>query len=183
MTLRVKVEGLADLDAALADLSKAAARGALRRAGIAAMAPMAEIARNLAPVDDGELRDSIIVSAKAKGAGADVGKAEFAAALRAGQGRAAARQALIGARREARATGSFVELFMGPTQGKTKANSIKRYAQEFGTYKMAAQPYMRPAWDQDKDAALERLSDTLRAEIDKSLERARRKAAQVAAKG
>lgn len=47
---------------------------------------------------------------------------------------------------------------------------------EFGTYKMAAQPFMRPAWDANKGKAQEIIGTELWVEIRKSTERAARKA-------
>lgn len=84
MSVTFKVEGLKDLEAELARISKAAGKGALRRAGVQALGPMADIARQRAPRDTEALANSIAVSARAKGAGADVGKAQFAATLRGG---------------------------------------------------------------------------------------------------
>lgn len=72
--MRVKVEGLKELEAQLARLSKGAARGALRRAGVKSLQPMAEIARGLAPKDTEELSKSITVAAKAVGGGARSGR-------------------------------------------------------------------------------------------------------------
>lgn len=43
---------------------------------------------------------------------------------------------------------------------------------EFGTVKMRAQPFLRPAWDQDSRAMLGRLSDNLRAQIEAAVKRA-----------
>lgn len=186
--MRVTVEGFAELDRELGRLSKGMARGALRRAGVQAMAPMAALAASLAPVETGELAGSIAISARAKGAGSDVGRAEFAAAMRGGQGRAAAVAALRDARRSANeADGGppFLELFMGPTQPTgpgARDLAIKRIAQEFGTRHHAAQPYMRPAWDQDRAAMLERLKVTLWAEVQKTVARAQARAARAAAR-
>jgi hypothetical protein len=182
MAMTMRVEGLRDLDAALADLSKGAGRGALRRAGVRGLQPMAELARSLAPVDEGELRDSISVSAKASGT--KVGKAEFAAAMRAGLGREAAVAAMRDARRAAKAEGApaFVELFMGPAQAKTKADAIKRIVMEFGSARHQPRSYMRPAWDQGRGPLLQRVQLTLAEEIRAAVARAERKAARMAAR-
>lgn len=181
--MKVTVTGLKDLEKQMQNLSRAASKGAARRAAIKAMRPMADLASSLAPRDTGELAASIIVSAKAKGAAADVGKAEFAAVMRQGGSRAEAASALRTARRNSDAASGApsIELFMGPTVGATKKDAIKRIAQEFGTIKMAAHPYMRPAWDQDKNAMLERLKANLWEEVEKSLVRAQKRAAKAAA--
>lgn len=183
--MRVKVEGLKELEAQLARLSKGAARGALRRAGVKSLQPMAEIARGLAPKDTEELANSITVAAKAVGGGAEIGKAEFGAVMRAGGSKGEARAALRDARRAATDAGnlSAVELYMGPAKAKSKQAAIKAVVQEFGSVKQAPQPYMRPAWDQDREALLGRLKVEIWAEIRKAIVRAEKRAARAAAKG
>lgn len=52
--------------------------------------------------------------------------------------------------------------------------------QEFGTYKMVAQPFMRPAWEANKDKALSIIGTELWVEIRKASERAARKRAKAA---
>lgn len=179
MKVTVRTSGFADLDRTLSQMSKGMARGALSRAGVRAMAPMAVLAASLAPEETGELAGSIVVSAKAKGAGAAVGKAAFAAAMKGGLGKAAAVSALRDARRGANGGDGppSVELFMGPTQAGSKKNAIKRIVQEFGSVNQPGQPYMRPAWDQDRGAMLERLKVTLWDEVQKTVARAAVRAA------
>lgn len=60
---------------------------------------------------------------------------------------------------------SEVEVFFGP-------RSRHAQLQEFGTSKMAAQPYMRPAWDAGKMQALETIKDEMWNEIAKAAKRA-----------
>jgi HK97 gp10 family phage protein len=50
--------------------------------------------------------------------------------------------------------------------------------QEFGTVKMPASPFMRPAWESNKDKALKMVGDELWVEIRKATERAARKRAK-----
>lgn len=50
--------------------------------------------------------------------------------------------------------------------------------QEFGTFKESAQPFMRPAWEANKDGALKIIKDELGTEIEKSAARLARKAAR-----
>lgn len=174
-----KIEGLRELEAKLMLLKPATGKAALRRAGNKAMQPMADLAKRFAPELTGELSGSIKTGARAQGAGAQIGKSEYAAVMRAGGSRSEASAALRAARRTAKASSNAasVELFMGPTKAKTKKDAIKRIAQEFGTRKMAAQPYMRPAWDMDKEAMLARVVREMRIEIDKTLVRAARRGA------
>lgn len=140
----VRTSGFADLDKALAELPKATARNVLKRTLRKAGEPIAEKARRLAPVDTGQLRDSIAVSPKIRN---KVGSAEFAAVMRAGGTRSEARQALIAARR-ASGPGSFEVMYVGPTA------LPHAHMMEFGTSTLSAQPFMRPAWDGEKMNAL-----------------------------
>jgi HK97 gp10 family phage protein len=47
--------------------------------------------------------------------------------------------------------------------------------QEFGTYKMSPQPFMRPAWDNEKHRSLETIKIELWNEIEKAAKRAAKK--------
>ena len=171
----VKVEGLKELDAALGELSKGAARGVLRRVLIKAAQPMADKAEQLAPDDpDGpaaDLKQSIRISAKLKN---KTGNAEFHAAMKAGLGKAAAVDAMRDARR-ASGEDSFAIIYVGPEAGR---NSNVGALQEFGPKHHPAHPFMRPAWDQHKEDALKIISSELGDEIAKSAARAKKRAAR-----
>lgn len=160
MSVKISTSGFSALDRALAELPKATARNVLRRTLIKAGQPIAEEAQRLAPVDSGNLRDSIKVSARIKN---KVGNAEYAAAMRAGLGKQAAASALRQARRDARGLGSFAEAYVGPA---TKTGVI-RYAHliEFGTARLRPQPFMRPAWDATQRVALDIIKRELGNEI------------------
>lgn len=67
-----------------------------------------------------------------------------------------------------------VELFIGPSYPKGAHGHLL----EFGTSKMAAQPFARPAWDSNKQNVFE----TLKSEIWKSIDRARKRLAGKATK-
>jgi HK97 gp10 family phage protein len=165
MSVSVQVSGLKELDRALGELPKSVAKATLVRTLKKAGEPIAQAARAAAPIDDGTLRDSIVVSARLKN---KVGMAEFGAAMRAGLGIKTARAALRDARRAAGGK-SFAEMYVGPARGK----GVIRYAhlQEFGTSKHAAHPYMRPAWDAEKDNALRIIRAELGNEIIKAARR------------
>jgi HK97 gp10 family phage protein len=153
MANRVRVEGLRDLDAALGQLGKATGRNVMRRAGRAALEPMAEAARRNAPVEDRDLVEAIAVSTRAAGY-----------ARRTGRKR------------------NEVEVYMGPGgQGGGKAPP-QGSLQEFGTKNHGPQPFMRPAWDAGKDQALDDVKTALGAEIEKAAQRAARKQARLIAK-
>lgn len=77
------------------------------------------------------------------------------------------------ARRE---TKNHVEVYVGP-------NDPAAIQTEFGNEHQAAEPHLRPAWDGNKDQALEIVKVELAKEIDKSVARAAKRAARKAAKG
>lgn len=167
MSASFKVSGLKDLEKALDQLSKSAGKGVLRRSLKKAAQPMADLAGSLAPVDDADLSKSIIVSTKLEKNSARRHRKMF---------------------KDDRAA---VEIFVGPDYGLGKGGRHGHLV-EFGTDPhinagqfagtmhpgTAPQPFMRPAWDQDRKAMLDRLSRELWAELDKSLQRAARKAAK-----
>ena len=64
MVIRVHVAGLAEVETALRQLPDTTAKNVLRRVGRKRLAPVAERAREMVPVGQGELRDSIAVSTR-----------------------------------------------------------------------------------------------------------------------
>jgi len=140
---RVKLSGFRELDHALAQLPKAVARNTLRRIGKEALEPMAAIAAARAPVDEGNLALSIAVS----------------------------EQRTRRASRGGRDPKTSIEIAMGPAGGF----SALPYASfvEFGTVDTPAQPYMRPAFDQEAEATIKRLQESLAKEITKAATAAR----------
>jgi HK97 gp10 family phage protein len=60
----VKIEGLKEVQAALHELPKATAKNVVRRIMKERLKPVAEAAQRLVPIDQGDLRDSIVVSTK-----------------------------------------------------------------------------------------------------------------------
>lgn len=155
MKVTVKIEGLSTFDDALGELTKASARAVLRRVGLKALGPVAEKARQLAPVDEGHLRDSIGVGTKLTRRQAQLNRK----AIRSGA-----------------AEKSFVEVYAG-------AGGLPQAAlREFGGDGNPPAPYMRPAWEQHKDGVLETVQRELGAEIDKAAKRAAAKAARLARK-
>lgn len=148
MAQNIKLSGFRELDAALGELTKAAARGVLRRALIESAEPMARSARQLAPKETLDLSESISVSAKLSK-------------------RQASRH-----RREFRNNKAFVEVFVGPGPYPAAWN------QEFGNKNHGPQAFMRPAFDAHKYSILNDLKVTISDEINKAVARARRKAAK-----
>lgn len=175
----VQIHGLKELDASLGQLTKATGRNVLRRVLIKAGQPIADAARAIVQRDTGELYDSITVSSRIKNS---TGNAEYHAVMQDGGSKAEAGAALRAARAESRGTGSFAEVQVGPAQARTKQDAIKRIVVEFGSVDQPPHPYMRPAWEAEKDHALEIIKRDLRGEIDKAAKRAARRAAAKAAK-
>ncbi|MDZ4373558.1 MAG: HK97-gp10 family putative phage morphogenesis protein [Phenylobacterium sp.] len=170
----MRVDGLSALNARLAELPKATAKSVLRQTARAALTPMAETARRLAPDDPetgapSDLKSSIEISPRQK-SGTQI-KRTF-------EGKSA------------------TVMFMGPTGDGYPQAMI----QEFGSAPHVikprrkpklgfsvpgdsvvvsevqhpghpAQPYMRPAWEQHKRGALEIVKRELGERIDKAAKR------------
>lgn len=175
MKMGLRIEGMRDLDEALKQLPRATGRSVLDRALKRAAKPIQQKSRALAPRDTGALRKSIVVESVKRGNRA--GKSAFAQALAAGGSVGDARAALVSASSggETRA-----EVRVGPRKGKSKHESIKTIVQEFGSVNQPAQPYMRPAWDANRDAASANIRKELWSEIEKAVAR---RAKRAAAKG
>ena len=148
MSVTVKLEGFKALDNALAELSKAAGKSVLRRSLKKAAEPMAALAESLAPRGP---------------------TGNLAASVSYGT-KLTKRQAKLH-RKMFRDDKASVEGFVG-------ANDPAAVPQEFGTVDHGPQPFMRPAWDQDSGPLLDRLGQELAVEVEKSVKRARAKAAR-----
>ncbi len=153
MKIGMKLEGLAGLEEMLVELEQftgrtASGKNAVQRGMRRALASVEERAKQLVPADQGTLRDSI--TTKKARARRERGSARFA-----------------------RQTG--VEMLTGPT-GREEGG-VGAF-QEFGTVKMAAQPFMRPAADAEADRVIAVVADVLRDEITKTTNRARARAAR-----
>lgn len=145
--MTVTLEGFRELERALNELPKNTGRNVLRRVGKGALEPMAEKARGMAPVDEGNLRDAIMVSEKRT-------------------------KRVVRENRFDRNTG--VEIAMGPISGAGVLNYATFV--EFGTSDTRARPFMRPAWHGGKDEALEYVKANLGNEINKAAKRLAKKA-------
>lgn len=144
MTEEVKLEGFRELHDALGQLPKATERAVLRRIATKALEPMRDQARQLVPVDEGNLRDSITIGTKLN----------------------------RNARKAARADPvDGVRVFMGTSN----RNGVPR---EYGSWRTAAQPFMRPAWHTGKRAALAFIMTELGGEIARTATRLAKRAAK-----
>lgn len=150
--MQINVDGFEEINRNLEALSLRQAKGAVRRSLLVAAKPVAERARELAPIDmkrdDGpHLYESI----------------EGATKLTPTQRRKHKRQ-----------RGS-VEAFVGVT-----GDAPHGHLQEFGTEHHAPQPFMRPAWEGQKTKVLERLKVELWKNIQRQLRVNARRAAREA---
>lgn len=156
MAVKMKIEGAGDIERALADMARGTAKGVMRRAMKKSLKPVADLASGVSPF-------TVAVTSKLT-----------------------ARQ-----RKEARGdTGrSKVVLYVGPVQPNGE-DAPHAHLYEFGTGPrvqsttgrstgaMPARPFLRPAWDVGTTVMLATLRREVWNEIEKSLERARRKAAR-----
>lgn len=161
------IDGLAELDAALADMSKATARNTLRRAGKVALDPVAQAATAMAPRRSGGLAESIVVSEKLSKSQAKK------------------------ARKVAKKSGAhFAEVHIGPKWpegahahlvefGTKERSYVTRSGVEVNTGSTAPHPFMRSAWDMRRSGVLKSLGQQIAAEIGKTQQRAARKAARL----
>lgn len=130
MKVTVKTQGFKELEKSLFLLKQSTAKAVVRGGMRDAIEPAARLARQKAPVGEGDLYESIDVSTRAKPA----------------------------ARKQ-----SDLEIYMGP------GRNPQAITQEFGTFKEPAQPYMRPAWDAEKEKTLERFGVFLWERVQKAL--------------
>ena len=173
--MKVDFAGGRELDKALAEIGKAAARRVLHRVLKKAGQPIADLAGQLAPDDpktpSPDLHTSMLVSTTLQN---PLGNAEFAAVMKAGGSKAEAGRALRDARRDATG-GSFAIMHVGPEAGQ-----FHGLLQEFGTAHHGPQPFLRPAFDAKGTEALKIIEHDLGNEIMKT---AQRQAARRAKKG
>jgi HK97 gp10 family phage protein len=147
----VTVEGLSETAAALDEFSKATGANILRRVLLAAGEPIAAAATAMAPRGP---TGALIASIS-------VTPAQPSKMTRSGRG-SYDKQSKVEVLVEA-----------GPVP--------ESIFQEFGTVHQSAQPFMRPAWEQQRGRALQIVVDQLAVEIEKARARAARKAARIAA--
>lgn len=144
----VKLTGFKELDDALKTLTKAAGKGAMRRALKKAAQPIADAANAAAPVGPtGEYAKSFSYSTKLNKRQGGIHRKMF---------------------RDDKAS---VEGFVG-------TNDPAGVQQEFGNENHGPQPALRPAWDGGKMQVLDDLGRELWIEIEKTAARAARKAAK-----
>lgn len=157
MATTVKIEGLRELEKALAELPKATGKNVLRRVLLKRGQPLADAMEAKAPDDPAtggmDLKTSIGVSTKLSKRQAGLHRKMF---------------------KDDKAS---VEVFVG-------AGPVPHaHLQEFGTINHGPQPFARPAWDSGKGPLLAGLKDDLWSEVEKAAKRLAKKQARLAAKG
>lgn len=140
-TVTVKVEGLADLQKRLLSLSEDMQGKIARAASAAGAVIIKNAAIRKAPMDTGNLKKNIIVKRLPKGE-ADYTSQHIVTVRK---GKKTKKQ------REAGLKDAFYAGFV-----------------EFGTVKMPAKPFLRPAYDENKEKAVQAMKDRLEARIKKA---------------
>lgn len=187
MAGKVKVEGIADLDKALAELGRRTGLATIYRALETVGKPIRDDMRDGAPDESGSLKDSVKMI-RASAERARLGKAEFNIAMRGGASVGEARGALRSKVRALNAAGPVAEVIIGPGRHPQAVTN------EFGTGerfhadgksvgRAEAQPFMRPAWDAHSGGLEAELGRILGAEVEKSARRVAARAARLAQKG
>lgn len=149
--MSVKFSGGRELEAAFRALGdKGAARRAANRGLQRAAEPIRDRWEELVPVDQGDLKKSIKIGKAIKGFQAPANR------------------------------GDVVTTFVGVDESQDARLHIYAEVQEFGNESNPAQPAGRPAWEQEKMTAFDRLKEDLWDEISKTAARQARKRAKAA---
>jgi len=158
----LKLEGMAGLKKALDDLPKATSKNVQRRVLLKRAQLVVDSAKAKAPVRLGHLRRSIIATTKRPAGRASASRRAFAAAGGGAAGRAASKA--VGA--------AMVEVFVGPGRHPQAGQ------QEFGNRNHPPQPFLRPAFDENRERLIRGLADDMWQEIAKASARLAKKAAR-----
>lgn len=158
MRLKVKVEGLRDLDKALGQLSQRMGAKVLREALKAAAAPMAADAESRAPS-----RPADAPRTKREG-GEEIERPPGTLKVLTGYGTKLTRR-----QRKPRAERDSAEVYVGT---RDRAGVLE----EFGTADAPAQPFLTPAWEGGHGQALNTATEALRRNVDEATAKARKKA-------
>lgn len=119
--MAVKIGGFRELDRALAQLPKATERSVLRRVAKLALEPVLERAKQLVPVDEGRLRDSLVIGSSLTSRARRADKAEPREGVRVFMG-SASRNAVP---REFGTVRSAAQPYMRPAWDSQRVTSAK----------------------------------------------------------
>lgn len=168
-----KLEGLEETVRNLGELPKSTGRSAIVRAARKAMAPVLAAAKSLVPVREGLIKQTLTMSnvrvrrGNPNTVGAVVVWVPFTSSYR----------TLV----------NPVAYVRGPNRGQSRTYQIGSdpgvYANfvEFGTSNAPARPFMRPAWDRNKEQALVTFNDELITAVERAAERRARRLARLGA--
>lgn len=176
-----KVEGFAELDAALAELPKATGKNVLRRVARQALTPMREDARQRAPDDPKtppphDLKSSLEISEKQKTSrfsGLRLSASSITMSM--GPTRYGYPQAMV------QEFGSGPH-YVSKNAGRARVKATLAHTARKMHPGNPAHPYMRPAWDAGAEPMLEFIKGALAVEIERARARLARKAERLAAK-
>lgn len=171
MSITIRFENAAAIQQGLRELgNQPAMRRAIKDALRDAAVPMAELARSLAPIDEGDLKRSIKIAPRKRRRGDDVDRFGVVIGIDANE-----EPALIKARRRRRDGGKGGD-YRDP--GVAGVGPIT----EFGRPGVAAKPFMRPAFDAEGEKTIQRFGQTAGPAIEKQAAQIARKAARRAKK-
>lgn len=166
-------EGFAEFDELLTtmvqDIGQKDARGVLRKAVRKAMAPVLMHAKQNAPVDTGALAASLQLEAR-KPSRKDkrskyIEEADTViSAVTTAPGNKLAKRKFLNVKTQAKQVGI--------------QSDMRAIAQEFGTAKVPAQPYMRPALESNSQSVIGSLGDQLKFELERYKARTARRMAK-----
>ena len=179
----ISTDGFKDLEKQLGELPKNIGRAVARRAVKRAGEAMAEEQRRLAREKSGKLRKSIRVKVSSKNLD---GLAEYAGVRQGGGSSDEAVAALRTARREAKASGTQkgnrFSVDVGPTDPVSTlvefGTGERQHKSGKSTGVMPAEPFVRPAFDNNVDQSIATIKAGLTEEIQKATARIARKAAR-----
>ncbi len=158
MSVKLKIEGAGDIERALADLARGTAKGVGRRAMKKTLQPVAQLAESLSGGKFKVAVTSKLSQRQARGARRDRGRSKLVM--------------YVGPVQEDGSHSPHAHLFEFGTAPRFHAKSGKAVGA------MPAQPFLRPAWDASTELMLATLRRETWKEIEKTLERAKRKAAR-----
>lgn len=162
MDVEVKVEGLAEIDKKLRLLPERIGRNAMRRAlrkGANVIRDQARVnARNL---DDPRTSESIVKNIAVQGGNRRREKQEGGPVMRVG---------VLGGAKSKRGGGTYA---VGGSKSNPGGDTWYWRLLEFGTSKMAARPFMRPAMANGAEKAFATTATAMETELDKELAKLR----------
>lgn len=167
--MKIKVQGLKELDLALGQLrTKAMAKGVVKRALFEAFEPMQAKAQAAAPGRD----DPSEVIYYGRGANRRIRQPGTTRALVQISDRLTKRQAS----KQRKAGKHFVEIYVG-------TRDAKAHLEEFGSVNQPAHPFMRPAYDGEAEPGIRRFVTSLTSELEKAAIKEAARTARLAKKG